>query len=73
MTLSRRERPQVLLDKAGNLQCLYNSAQPCKATWGDDCHSYTIAQCVPEKETEAAADAATAVACCARCAATLAK
>lgn len=46
VTFERRERPQVLLDEAGDLQCLYNSAQPCKATWGDACHSYTTAQCV---------------------------
>ena len=44
-TFARRERPQVLLDAAGNLQCLYNAAQPCAGTWGDKCHSYTIAQC----------------------------
>lgn len=45
-TFARRERPQVLLDAAGNFQCLYNAAQPCAAMWGDACHSYTIAQCV---------------------------
>ena len=44
-TFARRERPQVLLDAAGNLQCLYNAAQPCAGTWGQKCHSYTIAQC----------------------------
>ena len=42
----RRERPQVLLDEHGELQCVYNAAQPCAGTWGDTCHSYTIAQCV---------------------------
>jgi hypothetical protein len=45
-TFARRERPQVLLDENGDLQCLYNAAQPCAGTWGDACHSYTIAQCV---------------------------
>ena len=44
-TFYRRERPQVLLDEHGAFECLYNAAQPCKATWGDKCHSYTMVQC----------------------------
>ena len=32
--LARRERPQVLLDADGELQCVYNSAQACKGSWG---------------------------------------
>ena len=47
LNFERRERPQVLLDpQSGELQCLYNAVQPCSATWGDACHSYTLAQCV---------------------------
>ena len=50
-TFNRRERPQVLLDETGGFQCLYNAVQPCAGTWGDECHSYTIAQCVsPQHE-----------------------
>jgi hypothetical protein len=45
-TFARRERPQMLLDESGEVQCVYNAAQPCAGTWGDACHSYTIAQCV---------------------------
>jgi len=44
--LERRERPQVLLSSDGSLQCVFNSAQPCKGTWGDQCRSHTIAACV---------------------------
>ena len=41
LTLYRRERPQLLLGADGAVKC--TSAQPCKATSGDACHSYEMA------------------------------